>query len=264
MAANRSSLRNFLRKMTVTATETNSASGIKTSGPCIQFQVLICPFDARLTRAVTNIFFRIISVTSIVWQASKGAVSKTNYTEEELITFVRKGEVAYFRQLVEKHKSYVYTLAFRVVRSHEDAQEVAQDSFVKAYNNLASFKGDAKFSTWLYRIVFNTAISRKRKKKLVETDIDQARGVADSGAMGATDLMAQAERRKWIGRALELLSEDDAFLITLYYFQELTLEEMERITGFQAGNLKVKLFRARKKLAEHLEGYLHGEISSIT
>ncbi|MEQ8811539.1 MAG: sigma factor, partial [Imperialibacter sp.] len=92
-------------------------------------------------------------------------MSKTSYTEEELITFIKKGESAYFRHLVDRHKSYVYTLALRVVCSHEDAQEVAQDSFIKAYHYLKGFKRGARFSTWLYRIVFNTAISHKRKNR---------------------------------------------------------------------------------------------------
>jgi RNA polymerase sigma factor (sigma-70 family) len=192
------------------------------------------------------------------------AVSKTSYTEEELITFIKKGESAYFRHLVDRHKSYVYTLALRVVCSHEDAQEVAQDSFVKAYNNISSFKGDAKFSTWLYRIVFNTAISKKRKKRLPETDIEKASGVLDADGMNSSELLSQKERRAWVNKAIERLPEDDAFLITLYYFQELTLEEIEKITGFTPNNVKVKIFRARKKLAEWLGKCLQEEITSLT
>jgi RNA polymerase sigma factor (sigma-70 family) len=192
------------------------------------------------------------------------AVSKTSYTEEELITFIKKGESAYFRHLVDRHKSYVYTLALRVVCSHEDAQEVAQDSFIKAYNNISSFKGDAKFSTWLYRIVFNTAISKKRKKRLPETDIEKASGVLDADGMNSSELLSQKERRAWVNKAIERLPEDDAFLITLYYFQELTLEEIEKITGFAPNNVKVKIFRARKKLAEWLGKCLQEEITSLT
>lgn len=166
--------------------------------------------------------------------------------------------------MVDKHKSYAYALALRVVNNHEDAQEVAQDAFIKAYTNIGAFKGDAKFSTWLYRIVFNTAISRKRKKKLAETNIEQASGVFDAGSLSSSDQLSMQERKMWINRAVEQLPEDDAFLITLYYFQELTLEEIEKITGFAPGNVKVKIFRARKKLAEWLGKYLQEEITSLT
>jgi len=191
-------------------------------------------------------------------------VSKASHTEEELIALVKKGETTAFRHLVDRHKSYAYTLALRVVGSHEDAQEVAQDSFVKAYNNISSFKGDAKFSTWLYRIVFNTAISKKRKKRLPETDIDKASGVLDAEGMNSAEILSQKERKAWINKAVEKLPEDDAFLITLYYFQELTLEEIEKVTGFAPNNVKVKIFRARKKLSEWLGRYLQEEITSLT
>ncbi len=225
---------------------------------------MICPYDAAGFEVVTkenylNVFSNFCYVTSVI-----GTVSKTSYTEEELIALIKKGEASYFRPLVEKHKSYVYTLAMRVVSSHEDAQEVAQDSFIKAYNNIHSFKGDAKFSTWLYRIVFNTAISKKRKKRLPETDIDQAAGILDADGMSSSEQLSQQERKMWVNRAVEQLPEDDAFLISLYYFKELTLEEIEKITGFAPNNVKVKIFRARKKLAEWLGRSLNEEISSLT
>lgn len=176
---------------------------------------------------------------------------------------IRKGDAHSYRYLVDKHKNHAYTLSFRIVGNHEDAQEVAQDAFIKAYNNIASFKGDAKFSTWLYRIVFNTAVSKKRKKKLPEIDIEKAYVVLDD-QVNSQDSLRQKERKLWLDKALKELPEDDAFLITLYYFQELTMEEMEKVTGFTPSLLKVKLFRARKKLADWLNKNLKEEITSLT
>ena len=190
-------------------------------------------------------------------------VTDTNYTEEELISLIRKGDARSYRFLVDRHKSYAYTLAIRIVGNHEDAQEVAQDAFIKAYNNISSFKGDSKFSTWLYRIVFNTAISRKRKKKLPVTDIEKAYSVFDDQA-GSNEGIRDKERKHWLEQAISNLAEDDSFLITLYYFQELSLEEMADVTGFTPNLLKVKIFRARKKLAEWLGKNLKEEITSLT
>lgn len=190
-------------------------------------------------------------------------MSKANITEEEIISLLKRGEAGHYRLLVDKYKSYAYTLALRVVLVPEDAQEVTQDAFVKAYSNIGAFKGDAKFSTWLYRIVFNTAISRKRKKTLVQTAIDSAAGVANDANMGSGEQMTQKERKLWVDRAVSQLNEDDAFLVTLYYFQELTLEEIQEITGFTPNHSKVKIFRARKKMAEWLEGQLKHEVTSL-
>jgi len=189
-------------------------------------------------------------------------VIHTNHTEEELISLIRKGDSRSYRCLVESHKNHAYTLSFRIVGNHEDAQEVTQDAFIKAFNNISSFKGEAKFSTWLYRIVFNTAINRKRRKKLPEMDIEKAHFVFD--ADGSHNNLQRQERKRWLDQALSNLSEDDSFLITLYYFQELTLEEIEKVTGFAPSLLKVKIFRARKKLAEWLHKNLKEEVTSLT
>jgi len=190
-------------------------------------------------------------------------VSKTNISEAEIISLLKKGDTGHYRLLVDKYKSYAYTLALRVVLVPEDAQEVTQDAFVKAYNSIGAFKGDAKFSTWLYRIVFNTAISRKRKKRLVQTDIDSAAGVASDATLGSGEQMTQKERKLWVDRAVNQLDEDDAFLVTLYYFQELTLDEIQEITGFTPNHSKVKIFRARKKMAEWLERQLRNEVTAL-
>lgn len=189
-------------------------------------------------------------------------MTQANYNEEELISAVRRGDSRSYRHIVDKHKSYAYTLAFRVVGTHEDAQEVAQDAFIKAFSNISSFKGDAKFSTWLYRIVFNTAISRKRKKRLPETDIESAYGLFDDAS--SQDSITNREKKLWLEKGIANLPEDDSFLISLYYFRELSMEEIEQITGFAPSLLKVKIFRARKKLAEWLNRHLKEEITSLT
>ena len=91
--------------------------------------------------------------------------------EQELLDRVRTGDKMAYRDLVDHYKSYAYTIAMKVLNQRAEAEEAAQDAFIKAYQNIATFKGEAKFSSWLYRIVFNTAISYKRKMKPTFTDI---------------------------------------------------------------------------------------------
>ena len=96
-----------------------------------------------------------------------------NPTKDQIcIEKILQGDTSSFSFLVESYKDMAYTIAMKIVRNAEDAEEVAQDSFVKAYQQLQSFKGNSKFSTWLYTIVYRTAISKIRKKKLEVTDID--------------------------------------------------------------------------------------------
>ena len=100
---------------------------------------------------------------------------KMNYREDNFyINKVLKGNLASYAILVEKHKSMAYTLALRISKNHEDAEEVAQDSFLKAYNSLNSFKQESKFSTWLYKIIYNTALSRFRKKHIDSFSMDDS------------------------------------------------------------------------------------------
>ncbi len=178
---------------------------------------------------------------------------------------VLSGDTSSFSHLVEKYKNMAYTVAIKIVRSAEDAEEVAQDSFIKAYQQLGTFKGKSKFSTWLYTIVYRTAISKTRKKKLEVTDIDEY--VTDSYSTGSSnsqiDSLRYEEQEHYIKEAINKLPELDALLITLFYINDNTLDEIKDITGYSKTNVKVRLFRARKKLYKVLETVLHGELKTL-
>ena len=103
----------------------------------------------------------------------KRSVVTTRMTDEELVRHVKSGDMDAFKQLVDRHKNYAYTIANRIVNAPEMAEEVVQDAFVKVYRSADSFKGDAKFTTWFYRVVFNTAVSSGRKNRIQTTDIDE-------------------------------------------------------------------------------------------
>lgn len=183
-------------------------------------------------------------------------------TDIELIELVKTGHTAAYRELITRYKDYAYTIAFRVLANREDAEEVTQDAFVKVYKGVANFQANSKFSTWLYRIVLNTAISYKRKKKIpVETLEDYK--VIGSGEISNMQEYQQLEQKKFIQLALNTMLPDDVSVITLFYFKELSLEEMSEITGIAVNTLKVKLFRARKRLFETLGRILKKEVTSL-
>jgi len=178
---------------------------------------------------------------------------------------VLRGDISSYNYLVNNYKDMVYTIALKIVRNHEDAEEIAQDSFVKAFQKLESFRGDSKFSTWLYTIVYRTAISKIRKKNIETTDIDDF--VIENHSVDFSfpqlDLLKAEEQRKYVKIAIDSLSELDALLITLFYLNENTFDEINEITGLTKTNIKVRLFRARKKLYKELSQILETELKTI-
>ena len=187
-----------------------------------------------------------------------------NLSDHYLLGKIKAGDVSSFEKLVDRHKSYAYTIAYRVVGSHEDAEEIANDAFVKLFSIADSFKGDSKFTTWFYRIVVNTAIGRMRKKKIRTEDITDPANSTGYNMAGEEDQSLQTKDRKYyLELAIQKLSDEERILITLYYFKELSLSEMTKITDLDANSMKVKIFRARKKLAKTLEVLLPNEVASI-
>jgi RNA polymerase sigma factor (sigma-70 family) len=170
---------------------------------------------------------------------------------------ILKGEAAAFRELVERHKDYAFTVALRILNSREEAEEAAQDAFVRAYNALATFNREAKFSTWFYRIVVNCALTVQQKRKIRTEDLDNAKILR--GPSDATDAFKQKEQRHFIERGLKLLSPDDVTMITLFYLKENSLEEIAASIGIETNTVKVKLHRARKRLAEVMQEMMRGE-----
>ena len=185
--------------------------------------------------------------------------------DQNYIDKVVSGDVASFSYLVEKYKDMAFTVALKIVRNTEDAEEVAQDSFVKAFQQINTFQGKSKFSTWLYTIVYRTAISKTRKKKLELTNIDEyvIDNYTGANTVGQIDSLKYEEQQKYVSEAIDRLPELDALLVTLFYINDNTLDEIKEITGYSKTNVKVRLFRARKKLYRELEQLLHHEVKTI-
>jgi RNA polymerase sigma-70 factor (ECF subfamily) len=177
---------------------------------------------------------------------------------------VKDGDKDAFGALVEAHKDMVFTVCLRMLSSEADAEEAAQDVFVKAFRSIGSFQAKAKFSTWLYRIAYNHCISVIRKKvKMIDLVDDIPEGEVDEGEMNGLDKISSEERNKYLKMAIESLAETDAVVVTLFYYDELSLEEIAQVTGLSSSNIRIKLHRSRKKMYQVICENLKSEVSSI-
>ncbi|WP_412986057.1 RNA polymerase sigma factor [Pontimicrobium sp. IMCC45349] len=174
---------------------------------------------------------------------------------------ILNGDANAYAVIVERYKDLVYTLAYRMMKHTEEAEEVAQDTFIKAYKSLNKFKGDSKFSTWIYRVAYNTCLDRLKKNKRYQSNvaIDEYTEHHVKSIDNALDVLEQKERQLVIKSCIDKLDSESSFLLTLYYFEEQSLDEIAAITGLKANNVKVKIFRARKKLATILKDTLDNE-----
>ena len=186
-------------------------------------------------------------------------------TDQVYIDRVLDGDTNAFAYLIDKYKNMAYTISIKIVKNHEDAEEIAQDSFLKAYQKLDTFKGESKFSTWLYSIVYRNSISKIRKKNIITTDIDAFVLENHSTDLDFPQIEAikNGEQQKYVAKAIDNLPEMDALLVTLFYLNENTMDEIVEITNLTKTNIKVRLFRARKKLFNELSLLLKDELKSI-
>lgn len=177
--------------------------------------------------------------------------------DNNYIRQVLNGKISAYSYLVDRHKDRAYNLAYRISGNSEDAEEILQDSFLKAYRSLKNFRMKSSFGTWLYRIVYNTAVSNIRTRKDVIIPLHELPAESTSlRIISQSEEDADHEYRKAIVNfAMKMLNEAERGIITLHYFEELPAEEIAEITGLTRSALKVKLFRARKKMHESIMKY---------
>ncbi len=190
----------------------------------------------------------------------------TGPSDIEIISAVLNGNQQAYAQIVQRHQTFVFSLVLRYIKSREDAEEVAQDVFVKAYKALADFKGASKFSTWLYTIVTTTCISFLRKKRLETHSLDNEKvfEIIENKDSGMTaNQVEQKSRIAMVNNAISLLNSDDAGIVTLFYKGEQTLDEIAKILGIEANTVKVRLHRARTRLKEKMQMHFAAEVKDI-
>lgn len=190
----------------------------------------------------------------------KTEISKLS--DEELIDLALKNHSRAMSCLVDRYKGMVFTLSYRILKNELDAEEAAQDSFIKAFKALSTFRFDCKFSTWLYRICYNNAISKARVYKPVLVDAD-ARPDIPYEAISALDSLSAKDRNRYLSKAMEKLDSDESAILTLFYVEGDSINEIVAITDLSESNVKVKLHRGRKKLYAQLEVLLKEEVSML-
>lgn len=177
-----------------------------------------------------------------------------NQSERDLIRSILDGKTSAFEQLVRRHQRPVFALIRQIVTCREDAEELTQDVFVKAFQKLNTFQGNSSFSTWIYRIAYNTAISatRKHRPEFPELDDKTWSNLADETVDELLDKTEDEEKLKRLEQAIEKLTMEERVMITLYYTEEKSMIEMASILQISTENAKIKLFRTRKKIVHLL------------
>ncbi|MFI5157284.1 MAG: RNA polymerase sigma factor [Sphingobacteriales bacterium] len=191
---------------------------------------------------------------------------QSKLSDTDLIKQTLAGNQSAYADLVKRHQRFVFTLAMRFAKSREDAEEIAQDCFVKAYRSLESFQRQSKFTTWLYSIVYTTAMTTLRKKRIATDSIDDEDTFIqiENKSSGYDENNVENKSRSfYLNQAIDQLLPDDATIITLFYKGEQSLEEIAQTMGMEANTVKVKLFRARQRLKDKLERNLKHEVREL-
>jgi len=182
-------------------------------------------------------------------------------SDEQIVESVRAGDTEAFRYLVERHQNMVYGMLLRLVNDPDSAEELAQETFVRAYRSLSSFRGDARFSTWLVQIAIHAARDRqrgKKRRKIVSlSELEERRGQEAKleetrSAFDPLAELSESEFNTRLQKGLERLPEDYREVFVLRHLEELGYEQIAALTKSSVGSLKVRSHRARKLLREFL------------
>ena len=185
--------------------------------------------------------------------------SVTEQDEVRLVTASKKGDQDAFAQLVQQHQRRVFNLAFRMLQQYEEANEVTQETFLAAWQGLPSFRGDAQFSTWLYRIAYNCALKQleqRKRDKALQVVVQAEQIAASIGQEQRVDAALETHARQtMVQEQLSQLPAKYRIVLILRHLQEMTYEEMAQILTMPIGTIKTHLFRARNLLKERLEKF---------
>ncbi|MDR1372173.1 MAG: sigma-70 family RNA polymerase sigma factor [Dysgonamonadaceae bacterium] len=174
-----------------------------------------------------------------------------NKIDMPVIKRILEGDSRAFEEIVSVYGKKVFALVSKMVDRREDAEDISQEVFIRVFKSIGMFREDAGFSTWIYRIAYNTAVSELRKRKILFIPIEDE--TAESDTEGNGDAEAETESKLcFLDRALKKLPPDERFLITLYYMEDRTMDEISAVSGLSPGNVKVKMYRIRKKLEKEI------------
>lgn len=184
--------------------------------------------------------------------------------DELFLTKALRGERAGFEYLFKTNKNMVFAVALRIVSNKEDAEEVVQDSFMRAFASLSKFNKVSRFSTWLYRITYNTALRKleQRSSSIISKDTD-AEEVRNMPQPEGNTLLQSEERKKFVHLALQQLKTEDYLVISLFYIGEKSVSEICEILNLKRSAVKMRLLRGRKQLETSLKILLDKETAEL-
>ncbi len=188
-----------------------------------------------------------------------------NKSDEYYIREILKGDSGAFSVLVEKYQHLAYSLSMKILNHRENAEDAAQEAFIKAYRSLRFFNGKSSFRTWFFRIVYNNAIIKLRSLKKAEMKIEDVR-ITESEITETESSMnhfTTEDRQKYLKSGFERLEPEEKALLTMYYYDDFSMDEIARVTGLTVSNVKVKMHRSRKRLLRELTNILKDEVISI-
>lgn len=174
-----------------------------------------------------------------------------NLSDQEIIDSVRKGNSSDYSIIVIRYKNKAFSMLKRMLKNEFDAEEVLQDCFLKAYNSLNSFKGDSKFSTWFYRIVYNSALTKLSSKK--RRTLEEMTSIEDHFNLETeykADEIENKDLNQLIQETVSKLPERYSAIITMFYLNEMSIEEISEVLGLSISNVKVMLYRSRNALRD--------------
>lgn len=187
-------------------------------------------------------------------------------TQEDLkyIDSLLAGDTDAFAALVNKYKDMVFTIIVKIVGNEADAEELSQDVFLKVYHSLGSFKRESRFSTWIYRIAYNTAITKTRKKKLETQSLNHelVESYTQDDIQENVYALTPQQQKSFIDKVLASLPENDYVMITLYYKEDCSVKDISEITSLSESNVKVKLHRIRKRMQKELNQLMNKHLIS--
>lgn len=208
----------------------------------------------------------IVTILYFGWSFKIMEAKGENPKITESLEAVKAGNQEAFRLIIREFKSPAYSIAFRILRNAEDAEEVVQDSFLRAYKKIHQFKGDSKFASWFLKIVYNQSLTKVKKKKISTLEINDEIDTYDrhnNFNLDGWNMIIQEEREKYVRQALGKLPDDDALVLSLYYISGNSVPEICEITGWTRSSTKVKLYRARQKVYASLFSILKFEMKSL-
>jgi RNA polymerase sigma-70 factor (ECF subfamily) len=179
-------------------------------------------------------------------------------SDAECVKLVQQGDTGCFETLVRRHQKTTFNLVYRLLGDYDEAAEVAQEVFLSAYKSIDRFRGDANFSTWLYRIAFNHASTRRKTLKISQHRFVPLDGIEVSGeAADPVKALEQKETQDHVQQALNALNREDALIILLRDLQDVSYEQVAAILEIPVGTVKSRLHRARKALKTKLDSHFY-------